>query len=152
MTVLQSQFLEQQPQLSPDGRWLAYASNESGRFEVYVQAFSIDSSKPSSDRFTISNAGGADPRWRGDGKELFYLSADGKLMSVEIQTADGSRFAAAPPRPLFEIPPLASQLRAASFRYAVTADGKRFLVLMEPKDTPQSPLTVVVNWQAAIPK
>jgi serine/threonine protein kinase len=150
--VLGSQFLEQQPQLSPDGRWLAYASNESGRFEIYVQAFSIDSSKPASDRWTISNAGGADPRWRGDGKELFYLSADGKLMSVEIQPAGGARFAAAPPRPLFEIPPLASQLRNSSFRYAVTADGKRFLVLMEPKNTPQPPLTVVVNWQAAIPK
>ena len=90
--------------------------------------------------------------WRGDGKELFYLSADGKLMSVEIQPADASRFAAAPPRSLFEIPPLASQLRRGSFRYAVTADGKRFLVLMEPKDTPQPPLTVVINWQAAIPK
>jgi serine/threonine protein kinase/Tol biopolymer transport system component len=152
VTVIQSRFLEQQPQLSPDGRWLAYTSNESGRFEVYVQAFSIDSRKPPSDRWTISNAGGADPRWRGDGKELFYLSADGKLMSVEIQASDGSRFAAAPPRPLFEIPLLASQLPGTSSRYDVTADGKRFLILMEPRDTPQPPLTVVVNWQATISK
>jgi Tol biopolymer transport system component len=141
----------QHAQLSPDGRWLAYASRESGSLEVYVQPFHMGSSAPSG-KWTISTAGGSNPRWRGDGKELFYLAADGKIMAVQVQSASGSKFAWGPPQPLFDVPPIASQLRFESFRYAVTADGKRFLVLTDPKNTPRPPLTLVINWQASLQK
>jgi len=98
----------------------------------------------------VSSSGGTDPRWRRDGKELFYLAADGKaVMSVPVKSATGTSFATDPPQPLFDIPPLLSRVATGSFRYAVTSDGQRFLVLLGPNEPPQ-PLTVITNWQAAV--
>ncbi len=126
-------------QVSPDGRWIAYESDESGRYEVYVQSFPASGGK-----WQISTAGGAEPRWRGDSKELFYV-ARGKLMAVEVKTG-ASTFEAGIPRTLFA-PPLASDQRRN--RYVVTADGKRFLVRTPVGET-SMPITVVMNWTAAV--
>jgi hypothetical protein len=125
--------------VSPDGRWIAYESDESGRYEVYVQSFPASGGK-----WQISTAGGAEPRWRGDSKELFYV-ARGKLMAVEVKTG-ASTFEAGIPRTLFA-PPLASDQRRN--RYVVTADGKRFLVRTPVGET-SMPITVVMNWTAAV--
>jgi hypothetical protein len=99
----------------------------------------------------VSTNGGTDPRWRRDSTELFYLAADGKLMSVPVKSATGTNFVTDPPQPLFDIPALLSRVGTGSFRYAGTSDGRRFLVLLGPNEPPQ-PLTVITNWQAAAKK
>ncbi|MEK7404638.1 MAG: hypothetical protein AAB225_05980, partial [Acidobacteriota bacterium] len=137
--LLQDPAAQDQAQISPDGRWIAYRSTESGRPEVYVQAF-----PPSGGKWQVSTAGGTEPRWRGDGKELFYVAGT-KLMAVEVK-ASGSSFEAGAPKALFEAR-LVPDLRRN--RFVVTADGKRFLVRTEAGDT-SSPITVVVNWPAAL--
>jgi serine/threonine protein kinase len=142
--LLQTEFREAQAQLSPDGRWFAYASNESGRNEVYVRAF------PSGEgRHQISTQGGLEPTWRGDGKELFYLAADRTLMSVPVTT--GSTFEAGLPVRLFETR-MSPLLNAGYTRnqYVVSADGQRILINQPPPSLPPSPITVVVNWTAAL--
>ncbi len=132
-------FLEVQGRLSPDGRWLAYASNESGVFEVYVQPFPLDGR-----RYTVSIGGGSEPSWRGDGRELFYLAPDSTLMSVTVSL--GAEFDARKPVSLFrlEVPPLLLPYRA---RYASTRDGQRFLTLT-PRPAPPPAIHVLVNWRA----
>jgi eukaryotic-like serine/threonine-protein kinase len=145
--LLHSEFVNSQPQLSADGRWLSYVSDESGRDEIYVQPFSNGRVGP--EKWRISSTGGTNPRWRRDGKELFYLSSEGKLMSVAVKT--GAAFATDSAQVLFEIPrlPFVSRLGTGAFRYAVSRDGKRFLILIGTSQTVQPPLTVVTNWQAA---
>ena len=149
---LQTPFVERQPQFSPDGRWVAYASNESisNQYQVYVQPF-----PPGAGKFQVSTgAGGAEPHWRRDGKEIFYLGADGKLMAVEIKTQP--RFEAGVPQALFDThivtPTLLSML--GSFKYDVTPDGRRFLVDRISTAADQrgtvAPITVVLNWQAGV--
>jgi eukaryotic-like serine/threonine-protein kinase len=135
---LQTPFNERDAQFSPDGRWMAYASNESGPMQVYVQSIPAGGNK-----FQISSAGGGQPRWRRDGKELFYISTDNKLMAVEVKISN--TFEAGPPQPLFEMP-LNSNLR---WNYQSAADGQRFLVLSNSRSA-SPPLTVVLNWQAGI--
>ena len=134
---LQSEFREQQGRLSPDGRWMAYTSDESGRDEVYVQSFPTPGSK-----YRISTNGGADPRFRGDGKELFFVAADRKLLAVEIKGA--STFEAGVPSELFQT--RVSGLSDTRTHYSVTADGQRFLVMSTTEDMISSPITVVLNW------
>jgi len=136
--LIQTEFNEWQPQFSPDGKWIAYASDESGTSQVYVQAFPMQSG-----RVSISTAGGTQPRWRRDGKELFYLAPDRKLMVVTVNA--GTTFEVDTPRPLFQ-----TTLDPRAFRqsYAVSADG-RFL-LNTPVETAAHPLTVVLNWPALL--
>src|SRR5918999_919260 len=136
---LRTDFQEVSGRFSPDGRFVAYVSNESGRFEVYVQSFPASGGK-----WQVSNGGGGSPRWRRDGRELFYLSADGKLMAVEV---DGSsdRFEAEVPAPLFE--PRVGAISGDS-PYDVAADGRRFLVKVPVEETAPAPVTVVLNWTA----
>jgi Tol biopolymer transport system component len=148
VALLQSEYREAQPQLSPDRRWLAYVSDESGRNEIYVQPFSPDGN-PSAGKRPISTNGGTDPRWRRDGKELFFLAADGKLMSAAVKLLASADLKTEAPHPLFEIPPISSRVATGSFRYAVSNDGQRFLVLLGPNEPPQ-PLTVITNWQSAV--
>src|SRR5262249_4262493 len=116
--VLQSGANETSARLSPDGRWLAYASDASGRNEVYVQSFPEGGGKRQ-----VSTGGGHYPRWRGDGRELFYQAADGKLMAAPAPR--GESFEVGVPVPLFEF-------RAGTLQgftpYAVTGDGQRFLI------------------------
>jgi eukaryotic-like serine/threonine-protein kinase len=152
MPFLHSTFSEIDGQLSPDSRWMAYASDVSGQREVYVQPF------PSADNeLRISTAGGMQPRWRGDGKELYYQAADGKLMAVALTMSPGPKPSLKPGAPVVLFDghfPLQTQ---GYFNYDVTADGKRFLVTGNPSagsstGTAIVPLTVRVNWNAAPPK
>jgi serine/threonine protein kinase len=141
---LQTPFNEADAQFSPDGKWMAYASNESGTPQVYVQPIPTNGAK-----WQISAAGGDQPRWRRDGKELFYLSSDGKLTVVPVKSA--ATFEAGPPQALFEIQPLFAPL-LGRFAYQPTADGQRFLVLANTGSTAPPPINVVLNWQAALKK
>jgi Tol biopolymer transport system component len=153
--LLQSEFSEWMGQLSPDGRWLAYVSDESGQAEVYVQPFTAGaapgSGKPVAGKWPISTGGGWQPRWRGDGKELFYL-AGRKLMAVEIKTSGGG-FDHGPAQALFTLRFDPTSSGRYLYRYAPSADGKRFLVGTEPGESNEAPpLTVVVNWLAGVKK
>ena len=140
---LQTPFSEVAAQFSPDGRWMAYTSNESGRPQIYVQGIPASGAK-----WQISAAGGDQPRWRRDGKELFFISDDQKLMVVPVKT--GAAFEAGAPQPLFDIQPINNQL-SGRFAYQPTADGQRFLVTA-PAGGQTTPLTVVLNWQAGLVK
>jgi Tol biopolymer transport system component len=138
--VIESPFVDTQPRFSPDGRFIAYASNESGRVEVYVQTFPAASGK-----WQISNAGGGDPVWRGDGREIFYRATDQKLMAVDIQTAGG--FQAGVPRNLF----LSSVVPGnARNKHIVSPDGQRFLLVAPLGGQALVPTTVVLNWYAEL--
>jgi Tol biopolymer transport system component len=147
---LQTPFNETQGQLSADNRWMAYTSDDSGQREVYVRPFPV-----AEGIWKISTAGGSMPRWAGDGKELFYVSADGKMMAVAVMAHPGNgtqtkpSFVTGNPVALFQVH-LANP-GAAYLDYDVTADGKRFLVNVNASDTMSAaatPLTVVVNWTA----
>ena len=137
--LIESPFDKVEAQISPDGRWLAYASNESGHQEVYAQPFPGLGGK-----WQISTAGGAEPRWSRDGRQLFYVSGD-KMMVVEIQTKAG--LTAGSPRLLFDQPYAHSTLLARAATYDVAPDGQHFLMLKED-DTQSSQLQlhVVLNW------
>jgi Tol biopolymer transport system component len=127
--------------LSPDGRWLAYVSNESGVSEVYVRPFpSVDSA-----RFAISVAGGQEPMWRRDGTELFFRNARGDMFAVPVRT--GPRFEPGTPKLLFSIPGMA--LQEYHHAYDVHPDGKRFL--MVPSGGAEAPdLHVIFNWRTEL--
>jgi len=135
--ILHTQANESWAALSPDGKWLAYASDESSRYEVYVQSFPGGGGKRQ-----LSTGGGNNPRWRRDGKELFYYSSDGKLMEVPVKGGESLEIGIAVP--LFEFRAGNSVLALAPF--AVNADGQRFLINAVAEKDAAAPLTVVVNW------
>jgi Tol biopolymer transport system component len=135
-TLLKTDYYKDEPRVSPDGRWVAYNTNESGRYEVYVAAF------PSfTERRQVSNNGGCQGYWRKDGKELFYLSLDGNLVSVPIKP--GPALEAGLPTVLFSTK-VAVQFNFDQF--AATGDGQRFL-LLESIESEAKPFTIVLNWQ-----
>jgi eukaryotic-like serine/threonine-protein kinase len=141
---LRTEFSESSGQFSPDGHWVAYTSDESGRNEIYVRDFSSGAAQRSWDaagKWLISKSGGTSPRWSGDGKELFYVASDQKLMSVHISSEPV--FQARAPVPLFQLPP-------GFIAGDVTADGKRFLVGVPVGQSASVPFTVVLNWQTAL--
>jgi Tol biopolymer transport system component/predicted Ser/Thr protein kinase len=140
---LQTPFNETHAQFSPDGKWVAYGSDESGKSEVYVQSFPISGAK-----WLVSTNGGDQPIWRKDGKELFYLAADKKLTAVPVKT--GTIFEAGTPLPLFEVHVVPKSLTDDKNEYLVTADGQRFLVLSISDDSVGQPITVVLNWTAEL--
>jgi hypothetical protein len=131
-----------QPRLSPDGTWIAYASDESGGWEVYVQSFPAGGAKRA-----ISVGGGVEPHWTRGGREIVYLTPDGTIMSVEI-AAGAQALEAGRPKLLFRVP-LSGDITRYRNHYAVTSDGQRFLVDTADEAT-REPLTVVVNWDALI--
>jgi DNA-binding winged helix-turn-helix (wHTH) protein/Tol biopolymer transport system component len=133
---------EMHPQLSPDGRWIAYTSDETGTWEVYVQSFPTAGSKQA-----ISVGGGAEPQWTKNGSELIYVTPDGTFNAVQM-TAAGDTLRAGPPESLFHVP-LAGDLTLYRNHYAVTADGSRILVDTADENT-REPINVVVNWPAMI--
>ena len=141
---LQTPFSETHAQFSPDGQWMAYASNESGQPQIYVQTIPAGGAKRQ-----VSTTGGDQPRWRRDGKELFYISADRKLMAAPVKTDAG--FEAGSPQPLFDMQPLYVPTRGR-FAYQPTADGQRFLVTAPVNGPVTTPITVVLNWQAGLKK
>ena len=126
-------------QFSPDGRWVAYVSNESGRSEIHVAPFPGPGSS-----WKISTAGGTEPRWRRDGTELFYLAPDGKLMVVAVRT--GPPFEAGVAKPLFQVRRRERVSASDHYGYDVSADGQRFLVSAEVGEETAAPLTLVFNW------
>jgi Tol biopolymer transport system component len=149
ISFLRSEFNEFQGQLSPDSRWMAYTSDQSGQNEVYVRPFPAGE-----DRWTISIAGGEQPRWRGDGKELFFVAADGKMMSVAVKaTVEPKRsFGAGAPQSLFSAH-LARPPTVPLFEYDITKDGKRFLLdTVGGGSGLATVLTVVSNWDAGLKK
>jgi hypothetical protein len=139
--LLNSQFMELSGQLSPDGKYVLYTSDESGRLEVYVRAL-----PPAKGKRQISTSGGSGPRWAPSGKKIFYLTSQ-NMMAVEVK-GGRSGLEVGIPKLLFE----ATQARIFSGRnrYDVTADGKRFLMLVPVEETAGSPMMVVVNWTAAL--
>ncbi|HXB70266.1 MAG TPA: protein kinase [Candidatus Acidoferrales bacterium] len=142
---LQGPYNEQQGQFSPDGQWIAYSSDETGSYQVYVQSFPAGAGK-----FQVSTAGGVQPRWRREGKEIFYIGIDGRLTAVSVKTAP--RFETGAPLALFDAQLAVVGRVGPYFNYDVAADGKRFLVnsnaIYSAASAP-TPITVIVNWQAA---
>ncbi|MFY9530945.1 MAG: protein kinase, partial [Candidatus Acidiferrales bacterium] len=138
---LQSQFAEVLARFSPDGKWVAYCSLESGRMEVYVRPFPGPGGK-----WQVSTEGGYLPRWRRDGKEIFYLSPDNKLMVAEVREG-GSSFEVGKVHALFEIRPYGQR-----GSYDVTADGQRFIILDYAREQSTAAITLVVNWPADLKK
>ncbi len=123
---------------SPDGKWVAYASNESGRWEVYVTSFPDAHGK-----WQVSNGGGDQPKWRGDGKELFYLAPDGKIIAAAV--TGGASFDAGTAVALFQANPREMVATSEQVSYDVTADGQKFLVNVQLK-TETMPMSVILNW------
>ena len=132
-------------QFSPDGKWVAYNSNETGKWEIYVTSFPEPHGK-----WQISTTGGEQPRWRGDGKELFYLSSDGRMMGVPVST--GASFTSGAAVLLFQANPKVPVSYLEIFEYAVTRDGQRFLINAEMKPEERIPISVVLNWDVGMKK
>jgi Tol biopolymer transport system component len=148
---LHTEFNELYGQLSPDSRWMAYTSDESGQREVYVRPFPAAEGK-----WRISTAGGEQPRWRGDGRELFFVGGDGKMTAVAVEAVAGTKASFQPgaPVPLFETH-IGEGSGHVAFQYDVTADGKRFVLAMNvptASAAPTPPLIVVVNWNSGLRK
>jgi eukaryotic-like serine/threonine-protein kinase len=141
--IVATSAVERHGRFSPDGRWVAYASNESGRFEVYVRRFPGGDSK-----WQVSTQGGLQPEWRRDGRELFYLALDGRLRAAAITRAD-TAFETGSPQPLFDTGIRATFVDRRN-QYAVTRDAQRFLVNVSAEDEDSAPITVVLNWQARL--
>jgi Tol biopolymer transport system component len=149
VAVSRTGFDEGQGRFSPDGQWVAYVSNETGRQEIYVQPFPGPGAKT-----TISTGGGIYPRWHPDGTELLYIGPDMRLMSVPIDTSRPGSLEPGGPRPLFSTriattgPYVLSAGIFARAQYAVAADGRFLFNVAEDVDAP--PITVVVNWLASL--
>ena len=142
IALVTTSFDERDGQFSPDVRWVAFSSNESGRSEIYVQPFPGPGGK-----VQISTNGGAQPRWRHDGKEIFYIAADNTLISVPIKlsTAGGSVEPSAPVS-LFRTRVFSNVVLGGKQQYAVSHDGQRFLML-SAEDAAVAPITVLLNWK-----
>lgn len=140
--VLQTEFFEGQGAFSPDGRWIAYVSDESGRREVYVRSFNEAAPGATVGKWPVSTAGGGEPQWRRDGKELFYLAADGKLMAVPVKA--GSTFEVRVPVALFN--------PGEDSQYTVSPEGGRFLISRMIERRPPGPVNICLNWLAGMKK
>jgi serine/threonine protein kinase/Tol biopolymer transport system component len=138
---LNTDFDEAQGRFSPDGKWIAYASNESGRMEVYVRPFPASGA-----RRQVSTDGGAYPVWRRDQKELFYVAPDGHLMAAAV--GQGSTIETERPVELFQMP---DQVLARG-NFAIATDGQRFLIVEPADDSRSSPINVILDWKSALPK
>jgi Tol biopolymer transport system component/predicted Ser/Thr protein kinase len=146
MVLAQTKATEDQGQFSPDGHWVAYTSNESGESEIYVVPFPPD---PAARRWVVSRGGGVMPRWRRDGKELFYVSPDWKMMAVDVATSP--TFHSGTPKPLFDTDMIDTGLRSGPMSWDVAADGKKFLIISEDS-TETSSLDLILNWRPEQPR
>jgi serine/threonine protein kinase/Tol biopolymer transport system component len=143
MAITRSRFNERLPAFSPDGRWLAYESDESGQFEIYVQPFL----RPG-ERTRVSTTGGAQAAWRRDGRELYFVGLDGRLMAVPVR-ASADSFEVGETMPLFavRIPNGAVQPGGLGRQYEVSVDGQRFLVVTLVDDAAPSSITLIQHWR-----
>jgi hypothetical protein len=141
--VVQTDADERLARLSPDGRWVAFVSNNSGVFEVYVQPFPGPGR-----RSQVSTKGGDQPQWRSDGAELFYVALDGRLTATSIKVAaDHQSIDVGPPLPLF-VTQIGNGPRVVAVDYVASIDGQRFLVKRLLREAGGTPLRVVLNWGA----
>jgi len=133
--LVTTEFAERSPKLSPDGRWLAYGSDESGRWEVYVRRFPV-----SEEKWQVSARGGSNPDWRGDGKEIYYVALDGTLVAVPVSA--GKSLSVGAPESLFQ-----TRLRnpISPRQFAARSDGERFLLIYPTQDPSASPMQVLLN-------
>jgi Tol biopolymer transport system component/predicted Ser/Thr protein kinase len=146
--LLNSEFNEVMGTVSPDGRWLAYASDKTGIYEVYVRPFAPG--KPATGEWQVSLGDGRDPHWRGDSRELFFVTSTRKMMAVDVRAA-GDSFVRGTPRELFAMPYVTASVTLT--RYAVTKDGQRFMMAAELTGSATTdPIYVTVNWLAGISK
>jgi Tol biopolymer transport system component len=145
-SLLQKPWQIRNAQFSPDGKFVAYASDESGNWEIFVSPFpDFDS------RWQVSRGnGGEEPRWRGDGKELFYLAPDRKLIAVSVKTSPS--FEAGAPVPLFVTSPQPPVSALHFFSYDVSADGKKFLINTRTAAPSAAPLSVLLDWSSDMSK
>jgi Tol biopolymer transport system component len=143
--LVQSQWLIRNAQFSPDGKFVAYASSETGNWEVYVSPFPGFASK-----WQVSRGGGEEPRWRRDGKELYYLAPDGRLMAAEVKT--GAGFEAGFPSGLFVTHTRQPISAMDFFSYDVTSDGQKFLLNTKVDTSNSAPLSVILNWSSEMEK
>jgi Tol biopolymer transport system component len=135
-----AKFDSRNPAVSPAGKWMAYESNESGWAQVYITAFPGGGAK-----WQVSTNGGVDPRWRGDGKELYFLDPSDDLIAVDVDTSSGV--------PSLGVPHVLMQAIGVQRQfgsYVVTADGKRFLINSSNTKEESEPLTLVTNWTAEL--
>ena len=139
---LSSEFNKAEARFSPNARWVAYQSNESGIDQVFVQSFPDPAT-----RYQVSSAGGTRPRWRHDGKELFYLSPDGTLMAVTIRSNGGLEVGT--PTMLFRT---STTKDAPAVNFEVAPDGQRFLIAEVVSQPSRSPITVQLNWNPFLKK
>jgi hypothetical protein len=137
---LQGPFEKDQARFSPDGRYISMITDESGRSEAYVTAF-----PGPGERIRVSTGGAQSPRWSRDGRELFYLSGDRRLMSVAVRTAPSLELGS--PRPLFEL-----KGKSSWSTFDVSPDGKRFLAVVPEVVANELPLSVIANWTAEVEK
>jgi Tol biopolymer transport system component len=135
-----SSYDESSGQFSPDGRWIAYRSDESGRFEIYVQPFPGPGEKTQ-----VSIDGGTEPRWRADGKEIFYISPDAKMMAVSFQSSGGAPDVGKPV-PLFQTRKVRGGTGNVLQQYDVSSDG-RFLINVNADESVASPIMLIMNWK-----
>ncbi len=141
--LLGTTFNESEGSFSPDMRWIAYTSNESGRAEVYIRPFTASGPSLGEGKWQVSKDGGTLAKWRADGKELIFRAPNGSPMAVDV-TITGTAFQAGVPKQLFALPPNVGD-------WDVTADGKRFIAAVPPaQQNVQTPITVVLNWEAAL--
>lgn len=138
---LQTRFSEAGGQISPDSKWIIYASDESGRFEIYLNSFPVFGQK-----IQISNAGGEQPRWRGDGKEVFYITPDRKVVSVELNY--GETVEPGTPKILFQTQ-IVPSIEARN-HWDVTNDGQTFLINTTAPSTADAPIEVITNWTSLL--
>ena len=146
---LATEFNESQGRFSPDGHFVTYASNASGRSEVYVQPFP----NAGEGKWMVSTDGGSAPRWRRDGKELYYVSADSKMMAAEVSTVPA--FKKGVPKELFSAPIWGGGGTTNVTRYDVTGDGQKFLINAVPSEASGAeitPITVILNWPELLKK
>ncbi len=132
-------------QLSPNGKWVAYSSNESGRWEVYVTSFPDANGK-----WQVSTDGGEQPRWRGDGKEIYFVSSNAQLMAVSVET--GNEFQSGTPKALFQTDPREQVATTEQVIYDASRDGQRFLFNSKQKSGSAHPMSVILNWNSEIKK
>jgi Tol biopolymer transport system component len=142
---LKGGFALRSAQFSPDGKWVAYTSNETGKWEVYVTSFPEAKGK-----WQVSNGGGEQPRWKGDGKELYFLTADGKLSAAPVRA--GAGFDVGMPVLLFQANARAPIATSEFSMYDVSKDGQRFLINTQVRSTDIQPISVVMNWDAELKK
>ena len=143
--LFQGNWIVRNAQFSPDAKWIAYSSNETGNWEIYVSPFPGINGK-----WQVSRGSGEEPRWRRDGKELFYLSAEGKMMAVSVKTSPS--FESGTPTALFQTHLRQSISANDMVSYDVSADGHRFLINTKVDEPNATPLGVVLNWSSEMEK